>query len=153
VPALYFGAMRAGVALVPLDLRMSPGAIERIVARADARHLILGTGRDTPGPGRRRLEHFPCSFVEALAANRTPLPGRLGGQVNAWPRPGPEDIAEIIFTSGTTGEPKGVMLTHANLIGTLGRGPQPAARSRSTAPSRCCRCRICSSRWPRSSTP
>ena len=50
VPALYFGAMRAGVAFVPLDLRMSPGAIERIVARADARHLILGTGRDTPDP-------------------------------------------------------------------------------------------------------
>ena len=40
VPALYYGAMRAGVALVPLDLRMSSGAIERIVGRADAQRLI-----------------------------------------------------------------------------------------------------------------
>ena len=55
VPALYFGAMRAGLVLVPLDLRMSPGAIERIVARADARHLVVGTGRDTPDPADARL--------------------------------------------------------------------------------------------------
>jgi len=52
--------------------------------------------------------------------NRT-VPSRPTGkiQVNAWPRPQGNDIAEIIFTSGTTGEPKGVVLTHANLIGTL----------------------------------
>jgi acyl-CoA synthetase (AMP-forming)/AMP-acid ligase II len=55
VPALYFGAMRAGVVLVPLDLRMSSGAIERIVAKADARHLVVGTGRDTPDPADARL--------------------------------------------------------------------------------------------------
>ncbi len=120
VPALYFGAMRAGVAFVPLDLRMSPGAIERIVARADARHLILGTGRDTPDPADARLEHFPCSIVERLADEPdVSFPTDWEAQVNGWPRPTGRDIAEIIFTSGTTGEPKGVVLTHANLIGTL----------------------------------
>ena len=120
VPALYFGAMRAGAALVPLDLRMSPGAIERIVARADARHLILGTGRDTPDPADARLEHFPHSIVERLAGEPDrSFPADWEIQVNAWPRPQGNDIAEIIFTSGTTGEPKGVVLTHANLIGTL----------------------------------
>ncbi|MGA3030045.1 MAG: AMP-binding protein [Candidatus Limnocylindrales bacterium] len=120
VPALYFAAMRAGVAYVPLDLRMSSGAIERIAARADARHLILGTGRDTPDPADARLEHFPSSVVERLAAEPdATFPGDWEAQVNAWPRPKGDDIAEIVFTSGTTGEPKGVVLTHANLIGTL----------------------------------
>jgi long-chain acyl-CoA synthetase len=120
VPALYFGAMRAGVALVPLDLRMSPGAIVRIVARADARHLILGTGRDTPDPADAGLEHFPSSVVERLAAEPDDtFPPDWEARVNAWPRPQGSDIAEIIFTSGTTGEPKGVVLTHANLIGTV----------------------------------
>jgi long-chain acyl-CoA synthetase len=120
VPALHFGAMRAGVAIVPLDLRMSPGAIERVVARADARHLIVGTGRDTPDPADARLEHFPCSVVERLADEPDDaFPADWEAQVNAWPRPQGGDIAEIIFTSGTTGEPKGVVVTHANLIGTL----------------------------------
>ncbi len=120
VPALYFAAMRAGIAYVPLDLRMSSGAIERIVARADARHLILGTGRDTPDPADARLEHFPCSVVERLADEPdATFPADWEAQVNAWPRPSGDDIAEIVFTSGTTGEPKGAILTHANLIGTL----------------------------------
>jgi long-chain acyl-CoA synthetase len=120
VPALYFGAMRACVAFVPLDLRMSVGAIERIVHRADAQHLVLGTGRDTPDPADANLEHFPCSVVDRLADEPdATFPADWEAQVNAWPRPGAEDIAEIVFTSGTTGEPKGAVLTHANLIGTL----------------------------------
>jgi long-chain acyl-CoA synthetase len=120
VPALYFAAMRAGVTTVPLDLRMSSGAIERIVARADARHLVLGTGRDIPDPADACLENFPSSVVERLAADPdSTFPADWEAQVRAWPRPGRDDLAEIVFTSGTTGEPKGVMLTHGNLIGTL----------------------------------
>src|SRR5664279_1912624 len=120
VPALYFATMRAGLVPVPLDLRMSPGAIERIAARADAKRLVLGTGRDTPDPADACLEHFPSSVVDDLAAepDKT-FPTDWEAQVNKWPRPGPQDLAEIIFTSGTTDEPKGVMLSHANLIGTL----------------------------------
>ena len=120
VPAVYFGAMRAGITTVPLDLRMSSGAIERIVARADARHLVLGTGRDTPDPADACLEHFPASVAEHLSAEPdASFPADWEEQVKAWRRPGRDDLAEVIFTSGTTGEPKGVMLTHGNLIGTL----------------------------------
>ena len=117
VPALYFGAMRARVPFVPMDLRMSPGAIERIVARADAKFLVLGTGRDAPDPADARLERFPCATAEELAAEPdSTFPPDWEKQVESWPRPGREDIAEIIFTSGTTGEPKGAMLTHGNLV-------------------------------------
>jgi long-chain acyl-CoA synthetase len=120
VPALYFGAMRACVPFVPLDLRMSAGAIERIVARADAKFLVLGTGRDAPDPADARLERFPCATAEALAADPdSTFPPDWEKQVESWPRPGREDIAEIVFTSGTTGEPKGAVLTHGNLVGDI----------------------------------
>jgi long-chain acyl-CoA synthetase len=120
VPALYYGAFRAGLIPVPLDLRMAPGAIERIVARAEASHLVIGEGRDAPDPADARLERFPTSLVERLAAEPdATFPPDWETQVRAWPRPGRSDLAEIIFTSGTTGEPKGALLTHGNLIGTL----------------------------------
>jgi long-chain acyl-CoA synthetase len=120
LPAVYFGAMRAGVVVVPLDLRMAADAIERISDKAEATHLAIGSGRDAPDPRDARLERFPTSVVEELAAEPDAAwPGDWAEQVAAWPRPTPADLFEIIFTSGTTGNPKGVMLTHANVVATV----------------------------------
>ncbi|MEO8228546.1 MAG: AMP-binding protein [Chloroflexota bacterium] len=120
VPAVYFGAIRAGVVIVPLDLRMAPDAVERIAAKADATRLAIGSGRDAPDPREARLERFPTSTVEDLAAEpEADWPADWAEQVRTWPRPGPADLFEIIFTSGTTGTPKGVMLSHANVVGTV----------------------------------
>ncbi|HEX2754110.1 MAG TPA: AMP-binding protein, partial [Candidatus Limnocylindrales bacterium] len=121
LPAVYLGAMRAGLILVPLDLRMSPDAITGIIAMAEPRRLILGTGRDAPDPAPAGLAAFPTTTIRDLVAEPDDtMPGTWAAEVERWPRPRPADIWDLIFTSGTTGRPKGVMVAHDNLLATLG---------------------------------
>lgn len=115
--ATYFGAMRAGVILVPLDLRMAPDAIRRIADRSEARLLVIGTGRDAPDPAEVDLDHLPLTTTEDLCAEPgAGFPGGWEAEVGAWERPALDDVYLLIYTSGTTGAPKGVILTHGNTV-------------------------------------
>ncbi len=120
LPAAYYGAMRAGLVIVPLDLRMAPDAIERIAARADTKRLILGTGRDAPDPRNAGLENIPTTLLDTLTAEPDEtFPADWEAQLDTWSRPEPSDVVELVFTSGTTGTPKGVILAHDNVLASV----------------------------------
>jgi long-chain acyl-CoA synthetase len=121
LPAVYFGSMRAGLVLVPLDLRMAPDAIERVAARAEAQRLVIGTGRDAPDPREAGLARFPTTRLDTLTAEvDETFPADWEAVVDSWPRPQADTIFELVFTSGTTGTPKGVILAHDNVLASVG---------------------------------
>ena len=90
LPALYWGAMRAGVVIVPLDLRMTPGVIDRISHRAETKWLVVDSGLDAPDPAEVGLIDFTVWKLEDLVADPDDsLPGRLAGPGRGLAAAGP----------------------------------------------------------------
>lgn len=97
------GIMLRGAIAVPLDLGSTPEFISKVAQYTEAVALI-GNAEAAPDP-------LPGhAFSELLAGNAISY---HGPEVRA------NDIAEIIFTSGTTSHPKGVMLSHANIVASI----------------------------------
>jgi acyl-CoA synthetase (AMP-forming)/AMP-acid ligase II len=114
-----WAVVRAGAVAVPVGARLPPEQILRIVADAGARFLVADAWvlehplRGSALPGIRRVvvegagDGDVLGFADLLAAARDDgAPATVAA----------DDLALVFYTSGTTGQSKGVMLTHGNVM-------------------------------------
>jgi fatty-acyl-CoA synthase len=106
----YLGVLRAGAAGVHVNDKLSAAEIDRRLAKAGASYLVYGAGGPPP-----TLVRFAGPAVPLTALSACGGTGPLAVSV------GPEDIADVHYTSGTTGPAKAYLVPHANV--TFGRDP------------------------------
>ncbi|MDP2111847.1 MAG: AMP-binding protein [Thiobacillus sp.] len=117
--AAFYGALYAGCVPVPLYPPARPSQIEEhmrriagIVANAGAT-LLITDARAKP------LGHLLRAQCPSLRAVATVADLSRAAAAQLPPPPRPEDTAFLQYTSGSTGNPKGVVLSHANLLANL----------------------------------
>ena len=115
----FFATLRLGATVVPLDPDLQPGEIERILVEAGVTAAIFAGGKAAE---LRAIKERSLSNLALVSMDRTDEEGILfldALLIGRKPTPpaavAPEDLAVLMYTSGTTGNAKGAMLTHANI--------------------------------------
>ena len=115
----FFAILRCGAVVVPLDPELQKGEVQRILQEAEVKGIVFSGGKtDDIVSLREQLPQKPfvismdrvkderVHFLDALILGKVPMPR---AEVD------PDSLAILMYTSGTTGNAKGAMLTHANI--------------------------------------
>jgi acyl-CoA synthetase (AMP-forming)/AMP-acid ligase II len=104
---IVYGAAKAGAIATAINNRLSPTEVTAILADALPAVLVLDDARLEPPPGLvPTIVHLHAEYDRWLADRPARDPGHA---------PSPHDTAVVVYTSGTTGQPRGIMLTGDNL--------------------------------------
>src|SRR5919108_4905454 len=112
-PICYYGALRAGAAIVPLNPLLKDREVGFYVGDSDAKLIFAWHQFADAAHAGAEQTAAECVLVEpgefeALLARCEPAPEVVDRSL--------DDTAVILYTSGTTGKPKGAELTHSNLL-------------------------------------
>ncbi len=108
--AAFFGCVLRGAVVVPLDVESAPDFMARVEQQVLGK-LLLADGA---------AAHETCADVPSLRLeDLSATVARHSSSPYATAEVKENDVVEIIFTSGTTAEPRGVLITHRNLLANL----------------------------------
>ncbi|WP_395701310.1 long-chain-fatty-acid--CoA ligase [Aquabacterium sp.] len=134
----FYGCWWGGGVVNPVNIRWSPKEVAYSLDDCDTRLLIVD---DTFAPMVPALRAFSKSLATVIYVGRGPVPEGLvdAEALMAGQAPVPDagrggaDLAAVMYTGGTTGHPKGVMLSHANLyinaLSNMGTVPRQSVRA------------------------
>jgi len=110
--AVFFGCALSGVVVVPMDDEATPDFAMRVAEQARAK-LLVGS--------RRHVQKWVAAGNSLATLTLEDLSLAVESGVFTPPRVslGREDILQIVFTSGTTADPKGVVITHGNVLANI----------------------------------
>jgi long-chain acyl-CoA synthetase len=133
-PIVYYGIMKAGAAVVPLNVLFKPREIAYHLNDSDAKAVFVFEGTDELPLAQTVKEGFDqapkCGKLIVMTKElmgKSPLADHetltqitfdKSEQFDAYPTR-PDDTCAILYTSGTTGQPKGAELTHLNLYSNI----------------------------------
>lgn len=98
-----WGALLAGVIAVPIDFRSSPDLVQRIEIIVNAKIILAGLEVELPASER------VWALAQLSKDSGTSVPANVSR----------DQTAEILFTSGATADPKGVIITHRNILANI----------------------------------
>jgi long-chain acyl-CoA synthetase len=106
--ACFWGCLISGVIVVPIDYRSSPDFVVKVRGLVDARVVVVGEDVNAGAWGQPPFSIWRFSDVDWRADG--PMPAVDVSR---------DDITQIIFTSGATAEPKGVVIRHRNVLANI----------------------------------
>ncbi len=130
-PAIYFGILKTGATVVPLNVMLKPREIAYHLRDSDAKACFCfqGTPELPMAEAAKAAVAVVPSCKKLIVLPSPMLPPDTDPDVVQFPQfianqpatfetlaTGPEDTAIILYTSGTTGQPKGAELTHLNMV-------------------------------------
>lgn len=109
---LFYGAARAGIVMVPIGWRLAPAEWNYILNDTQAKILFTGVGFDSVGEALENHNTASIRIVDESAA-RSMIESAARTHFDSA---GPDDAVLQLYTSGTTGNPKGAVLSNRNLF-------------------------------------
>ncbi len=113
----FYGTLWANKVPVPLNLLLHPDEVMKIVKDAGLDLIVTLRFPEAVAHFNDTVDQLPCQkiYLGDLPLKRKFITSHF------WPQPrvpkfDPDDVATLLYTSGTSGDPKGVMLTHRNLV-------------------------------------
>ena len=117
-PRVYYAVLAAGATIVPMHLLLTPEENAYVLRDSGAKLLVAHSSQLANATTAAKLANIPVASVGPAVPGVSRLEDSAAAEkpLRTYESREAEDVAVVFYTSGTTGKPKGALLTHLNLV-------------------------------------